>query len=47
METFLRVARALGMLDEVVRAIDPMTSDVGRLRAVDALPIRVRRKDPR
>lgn len=47
METFLRVARALGVLDEIVRVIDPMSSDVGRLRSADALPTRVRRKERR
>ncbi len=47
MESFLRVARALGVMDEVVRAVDPMSTDVGRLRAVDALPSRVRRKGKR
>lgn len=43
LETLLRVARALGMLDEVTRAFDPMSTDVGRLRAADTLPTRVRR----
>lgn len=40
-ENLLRVVRALGVLDEVVDAIDPMNSDVGRLRADEQLPARV------
>lgn len=47
LETFLRVARALGVLEQVTTALDPMSTDVGRLRAVDALPLRVRRRGPR
>jgi hypothetical protein len=43
-ETVLRVARALGVLDHVVAAFDPMSTDLGRLRALDALPQRVRAK---
>lgn len=38
----LEVLRALGQLDEAVDALDPMRSDVGRLRASQALPKRVR-----
>jgi transcriptional regulator with XRE-family HTH domain len=41
-ETVLRVARALGILDDLVDAIDPYQSDVGRLRADEILPTRVR-----
>lgn len=41
-ETLLRVARALGVLEQLVDAVDPMNSDVGRLRADDQLPQRVR-----
>lgn len=47
LESTLRVARALGMLDQLTTAVDPMSSDVGRLRATDTLPVRVRRKGPR
>lgn len=43
-ETLLRVARALGILDQITTAVDPMSTDVGRLRSTDALPQRVRRK---
>jgi len=40
--TLLRVARALGVLDQLVTSLDPYESDVGRLRADEALPERVR-----
>ena len=43
-ETFLRVARALGILDTIVKAADPYNSDVGRLRSDETLPVRVRSK---
>ncbi len=46
LENLLRVARALGVLDELVTAADPYRSDVGRLRAEQALPERVRRPRP-
>ena len=42
LENALRVLRALGVLDEAVRALDPFASDVGRLRAEEHLPQRVR-----
>lgn len=38
----LRVARVLGVMDELVAAADPYQSDVGRLRAEEQLPRRVR-----
>lgn len=44
LEALLRVARALGVLDELVGALDPYRSDVGRLRAEEQLPQRVRRR---
>ncbi|WP_066585161.1 helix-turn-helix domain-containing protein [Cellulomonas timonensis] len=47
LESVLRVARALGMLDQITAAADPLSSDVGRLRAAEKLPTRVRRKEPR
>ncbi|MDM8083309.1 helix-turn-helix transcriptional regulator [Cellulomonas cellasea] len=47
LESMLRVARALGMLDQITAAADPLSSDVGRLRAAEKLPTRVRRKEPR
>jgi transcriptional regulator with XRE-family HTH domain len=42
LENAMRVLRALGVLDEAVRALDPFASDVGRLRAEEHLPQRVR-----
>ncbi len=41
-ENMLRVLRALGILDNVSRALDPYETDVGRLRADEQLPRRVR-----
>lgn len=41
-ENLLRVLRALGILDSLSRAVDPYESDVGRLRASEQLPSRVR-----
>ncbi|WP_342774844.1 helix-turn-helix transcriptional regulator [Myceligenerans xiligouense] len=41
--TFLGVARSLGVLDRVVEALDPYESDLGRARADEVLPKRVRR----
>jgi hypothetical protein len=42
MQAFLSVARALGVLDAVVTALDPYETDLGRARADEALPKRVR-----
>lgn len=42
LENALRVARALGVLDQLAAAVDPHDSDVGRMRADEALPDRVR-----
>jgi transcriptional regulator with XRE-family HTH domain len=42
LENVLRIARALGIVDRLVAAVDPYTTDVGRLRADQALPERVR-----
>lgn len=44
LENTLRVARALGLLEELVTSVDPYESDVGRLRADEALPARVKHK---
>jgi transcriptional regulator with XRE-family HTH domain len=41
-ENLLRVLRALGILDAVPEALDPYETDVGRLRADEQLPQRVR-----
>ena len=46
MENLLRVARALGVIDLLVEAIDPYQTDVGRLRSQEALPKRVRPPRP-
>ena len=41
-ENLLRIARALGVLDSLLTALDPYQSDVGRLRSEESLPERVR-----
>lgn len=41
-EILLRIAHALGILDRLPRALDPYETDVGRLRADEQLPKRVR-----
>ncbi len=43
METYLNVLRALGRLDDAVTALDPYETDLGRARADQILPKRVRR----
>lgn len=42
LENTLRVARAIGVLDKLVAALDPYATDVGRLRTEERLPTRVR-----
>lgn len=42
LENLLRVARALGVLDQLASSVDPYATDVGRLRSEEALPQRVR-----
>src|ERR1700738_2078579 len=42
LESVLRGARPLGVLDSPVAALDPYAPDVGRLRSEEALPERVR-----
>src|ERR1700749_3191766 len=42
LESFLRVLRALGVLESLTRALDPYESDVGRLRSSEQLPKRIR-----
>jgi len=42
LESVLRVARALGVLDQLASALDPYATDVGRLRSEEVLPQRVR-----
>jgi transcriptional regulator with XRE-family HTH domain len=42
LENTLRIARALGVLDQLAGALDPYATDVGKLRAEQSLPQRVR-----
>jgi transcriptional regulator with XRE-family HTH domain len=42
-ESLVRVLRVLGVMDRVVETADPYTTDVGKLRADEVLPNRVRR----
>lgn len=41
-ENVLRVLRALGVMDTMVDSIDPYETDMGRLRADQKLPKRIR-----
>lgn len=41
---FLSVARALGIIDQILNATDPWQSDLGRMRADQDLPQRVRHR---
>jgi len=41
-EAFLNVTRALGVLDAVVASTDPYETELGRARADEVLPQRVR-----
>jgi transcriptional regulator with XRE-family HTH domain len=41
-ENLLRTLRALGVLDLLIEALDPLASDIGRLRSQEGLPRRVR-----
>lgn len=43
LENFLRVARILGMLESVEKATDPLLTPLGRVRAEEMVPLRVRR----
>jgi transcriptional regulator with XRE-family HTH domain len=45
LENTLRVLRGLGVLDVLPRALDPYETDVGRLRADEQLPQRVRTRN--
>src|ERR1700683_1263901 len=42
LENLLRVTRALGVLDLLAAALDPYATNLGRLRAQESLPQRVR-----
>ncbi len=41
-ENLLRVLRGLGLLENLPQALDPLASDVGRIRSAQRLPRRVR-----
>ncbi|HEY2142000.1 MAG TPA: helix-turn-helix transcriptional regulator [Solirubrobacteraceae bacterium] len=41
-ENLLRVLRGLGLLENLPQALDPLASDVGRIRSGQRLPQRVR-----
>jgi transcriptional regulator with XRE-family HTH domain len=41
-ENLLRTLRALGIHDLLTDALDPLASDIGRMRSEEALPQRVR-----
>ena len=43
LENTFRVLRVLGVLEKLIEASDPYQTDVGRLRADEVLPRRVRR----
>ncbi|MDR1016911.1 MAG: helix-turn-helix domain-containing protein [Coriobacteriales bacterium] len=43
-ESFLSVCSSLGILDKLLDALDPYNSDLGRIRADQALPKRIRQK---
>jgi hypothetical protein len=43
MDKFLNVSRALGVVDDIVKATDPYETPFGRARADQSLPKRVRR----
>ena len=42
-ENLFRVLRAIGVLDEIDKVTDPYRSDLGKLRADELLPQRVRK----
>lgn len=39
----MSVMQALGQLDHVAEAFDPLSTDLGRLRSAESLPDRIRR----
>lgn len=44
LENYLRLARLLGLLDSTVAASDPLNTAIGRLRADEDTPKRVRNR---
>lgn len=47
LENVLRIARALGVLDQLALSLDPYATEAGQLRADEALPQRVRARKER
>ncbi|CAN5166576.1 hypothetical protein BH23ACT9_BH23ACT9_34950 [soil metagenome] len=45
-DTLMRVVRVLGLTERVLAAVDPMETDLGRARADQHLPARVRKARP-
>ena len=45
LDNVFRILHALGVLDNVPRAVDPYETDLGRMRADEQLPRRVRPRD--
>ena len=43
LENYLRVARILGLLDSTIAATDPLNTPIGKLRADEDTPKRIRR----
>lgn len=43
-DSLINVVRCLGQLDRLVEALDPYNTDLGRARASEALPRRVRHR---
>ncbi len=43
LENFLRIARVLGVLDGVVDATNPLNTGIGRARAEEDTPLRIRK----
>lgn len=44
LESLIRVLRALGLSEVIAGALDPLATDVGRMRSEERLPERVRPK---
>lgn len=45
MEIVLRILNSLGVLSNLIKALDPYETDIGRLRSDEQLPQRVRPRD--
>lgn len=42
LDNLLRILRALGIIDNLAKALDPYETDVGRMRSEEELPQRIR-----